>query len=79
MIHLHNLYTTSIFSRYKRCRTWKQTWGRSWKTNKSATAENCGTAWDLLQERYNNLRVLVTTLIQQILDQPNAGPSTAAI
>lgn len=45
----------------------------------SATAENYVTAWNLLQERYNNKRVIVTTLIQQLLEQPISGSSVAGL
>lgn len=45
----------------------------------SATAENYAIAWKLLQERYNNQRVIVATLIKQLLDQPTAAPSDASI
>lgn len=45
----------------------------------SATADNYDTAWKMLQERYNNQRVLVATIIQQLLDQPSGGSSAAAI
>lgn len=45
----------------------------------SATADNYTTAWTLLEERYDNQRIIVSTIIQQLLDQPNAGQSAAAI
>lgn len=45
----------------------------------SATADNYTTAWRLLQERYDNHRIIVTTTMQQLLDQPNAGPSASSI
>ncbi|XP_058988017.1 uncharacterized protein LOC131807010 [Musca domestica] len=45
----------------------------------SLTEDNYKTAWMLLQERYNNKRVLVSTLVERILSQPNGTSSTASI
>ncbi|XP_073821396.1 uncharacterized protein [Musca autumnalis] len=39
----------------------------------SATAENYEAAWKILQDRYNNKRVLVASLIHQLIDQPSAA------
>ena len=43
------------------------------------TEDNYATAWMLLQERYNNKRVLVSTLVERILNQPTGTSSTASI
>ncbi|XP_073814297.1 uncharacterized protein [Musca autumnalis] len=45
----------------------------------SATAENYDAAWKMLQDRYNNKRVLVASLIHQLVDQPSTGSSAASI
>ncbi|XP_061399494.1 uncharacterized protein LOC133335208 [Musca vetustissima] len=45
----------------------------------SLKEDNYKTAWMLLQERYNNKRVLVSTLVERILSQPNGTSSTASI
>ncbi|XP_073820558.1 uncharacterized protein [Musca autumnalis] len=45
----------------------------------SATAENYEAAWKILQDRYNNKRVLVASLIHQLIDQPSTGSSAASI
>ncbi|XP_073821407.1 uncharacterized protein [Musca autumnalis] len=45
----------------------------------SATAENYEAAWEILQDRYNNKRVLVASLIHQLIDQPSTGSSAASI
>ncbi|XP_073841434.1 uncharacterized protein [Musca autumnalis] len=43
------------------------------------TEENYKTAWMLLQDRYNNKRILVSTLVEKIINQPTGISSTASI
>ncbi|XP_073841395.1 uncharacterized protein [Musca autumnalis] len=43
------------------------------------TEDNYKTAWMLLQERYNNKRILVSTLVERILNQSTGTSSTASI
>ncbi|XP_073841194.1 uncharacterized protein [Musca autumnalis] len=43
------------------------------------TEENYKTAWMLLQDRYNNKRILVATLVERIMNQPTGISSTASI
>lgn len=45
----------------------------------SLTEGNYATAWTLLQERYNNTRAIVASLIEKILNQPTGTSTTAAI
>lgn len=45
----------------------------------SLTESNYDTAWNILKDRFNNKRVLASTLIQQILDYHNIGPDAKAI
>ncbi|XP_073844791.1 uncharacterized protein [Musca autumnalis] len=43
------------------------------------TEENYKTAWMLLQDRYNNKRILVSTLVEKIINQPTGISSIASI
>ncbi|XP_073841598.1 uncharacterized protein [Musca autumnalis] len=43
------------------------------------TEENYKTEWMLLQDRYNNKRILVSTLVEKIINQPTGISSTASI
>lgn len=41
----------------------------------STTESNCTSAWSILQERYDNKRILVATLVDKIISQQPGTPS----
>ncbi|XP_075150824.1 uncharacterized protein LOC142224932 [Haematobia irritans] len=43
------------------------------------TEDNYPTAWQLLEHRYNNKRVMAATAIQRLLDQPSGAGSLSAL
>ncbi|XP_037931366.1 uncharacterized protein LOC119666155 [Teleopsis dalmanni] len=45
----------------------------------SITEDNYLAAWTLLQDRYNNKRVLASTLIDELLNQPSGTSTVAAV
>ncbi|XP_037929905.1 uncharacterized protein LOC119664503 [Teleopsis dalmanni] len=45
----------------------------------SITEDNYWAAWTLLQDRYNNKRVLASTLIDELLNQPSFTSTVAAV
>lgn len=46
--------------------------------NLSVTENNYEAAWEILNQRYDNKRVLFTKLVDTILDQPNTNINSAS-
>lgn len=55
-------------------------WLRSSSSLLSLTEGNYTTAWTMLQDRYNNMRILASTLLEKLTGQPQLPPeNTSAV